>query len=542
MASASPLPAKATPSTNSIAVSVSPPDATVESGSSVQFTAQVAGGAISSVTWTAALGSVDSSGLYTAPRVASQTIDRVSATSVADPTKYAAVDVVITSATAETVTATTTSYSLQSPPPASWYPYMLSGTGGNGQKPIFNRVPAGNCYDGNCVSRGGILAHCKGNTSCSVSDPIAKFVMTGNRGCSGSPEVCGFFAIMPAGTSGASNAGSEQGVPIYYAKASDPWYCYTNSGEKVCFHAPNRATFSGGSADQYLAIFDQAQQLACKGYHVAKGKGYSLPASSCTSGASCGVSVNSTFSGFACMRVSTDADFNANHTYNVTSPGYYTLGSTRSSLGIAPLGSVLRQRELAAGTINHAIQVVSPCGYPYNSYQSTWVFPATSGLRPCSSASSNEPAAGQFFMLDYTSSQINAMNLDPADKAIVTAMSRYGFYFYATGAGSQSFLGAAIGQSGFLESQEAYAYSKVANTDESTICSNNPHWITCTGSGSAKEAYGYVFKTIGRFTGPGGTDTEGNSCSTSPGCYPSGHAHAIDSCVVKTLAGISGGC
>jgi hypothetical protein len=79
-----------------IAVSITPTSGTLQSGRSMQFTSQITGTSNTSVTWNAVLGSVSSSGLYTAPSVASQTIDTISAISAADPARYASVSITVT--------------------------------------------------------------------------------------------------------------------------------------------------------------------------------------------------------------------------------------------------------------------------------------------------------------------------------------------------------------------------------------------------------------------------------------------------------------
>ena len=74
-----------------VSVSISPTSATLAVGATQQFSATVTGSANTSVTWSATLGSVDASGLYTAPAAAGT--DTVIATSVADPTKSASASV-----------------------------------------------------------------------------------------------------------------------------------------------------------------------------------------------------------------------------------------------------------------------------------------------------------------------------------------------------------------------------------------------------------------------------------------------------------------
>jgi hypothetical protein len=78
-----------------IGVSVSPTTATVASGGSQQFSAQITNTSNTAVTWSATAGSVSSSGLFSAPTVTTNTNVTVKATSVADPTKYASATVTV---------------------------------------------------------------------------------------------------------------------------------------------------------------------------------------------------------------------------------------------------------------------------------------------------------------------------------------------------------------------------------------------------------------------------------------------------------------
>src|SRR5580704_15377242 len=78
-------------------ISVSPTTATVAAGTSKQFTSSVQGTITDkSVTWTAALGAINSSGMYTAPTKAGS--DTVTATSNADSSKTASAALTITAA------------------------------------------------------------------------------------------------------------------------------------------------------------------------------------------------------------------------------------------------------------------------------------------------------------------------------------------------------------------------------------------------------------------------------------------------------------
>ena len=79
-----------------VAVSVSPTSATVPSGGTQQFSAQVINSSNQAVTWSVTAGTVSSSGLLTAPVVSKDTTITLTATSVADNTKSASATITLT--------------------------------------------------------------------------------------------------------------------------------------------------------------------------------------------------------------------------------------------------------------------------------------------------------------------------------------------------------------------------------------------------------------------------------------------------------------
>ena len=79
-----------------VVTSISPATASVESGGSLQFTANVSGTTQTSVTWSASTGSISSSGLLHAPTVSADTSITVSASSVADAASTAIANITIT--------------------------------------------------------------------------------------------------------------------------------------------------------------------------------------------------------------------------------------------------------------------------------------------------------------------------------------------------------------------------------------------------------------------------------------------------------------
>jgi hypothetical protein len=78
-----------------VAIGVSPATATLTTGSSKQFSAQVSNTSNSAVTWAATQGTISSTGLFSAPQVTANTTVTVTATSVADSTKSASATVTV---------------------------------------------------------------------------------------------------------------------------------------------------------------------------------------------------------------------------------------------------------------------------------------------------------------------------------------------------------------------------------------------------------------------------------------------------------------
>ena len=111
-----------------VKVSVSPTSVTLFSNQTQQFTATVSGTANTGVTWSATAGSVNASGLYTAPTVKSQTSAVVTATSNADSSKSASAAVTIDPVNNQTLQITTGS--LPQGQQGNTYSEVFSATGG----------------------------------------------------------------------------------------------------------------------------------------------------------------------------------------------------------------------------------------------------------------------------------------------------------------------------------------------------------------------------------------------------------------------------
>jgi hypothetical protein len=90
-----------------VKVSVSPTSATLSSDQKQQFTAAIAGTSNTAVTWSTTAGSINATGLYTAPTVSSSTNVVVTATSIADSTKSASSTIAVDPLSAQPLKITT---------------------------------------------------------------------------------------------------------------------------------------------------------------------------------------------------------------------------------------------------------------------------------------------------------------------------------------------------------------------------------------------------------------------------------------------------
>jgi hypothetical protein len=121
--------------TAAISVSVSPTTATMASGRTEQFSAQVTNTSNTAVTWSATSGTVSTTGLFTAPTVIATKTVTVTATSVADKTKSASATVTVT-ATAGILTLNPTSISFGSIMVGQTSPILLSTFTNTGNAPL----------------------------------------------------------------------------------------------------------------------------------------------------------------------------------------------------------------------------------------------------------------------------------------------------------------------------------------------------------------------------------------------------------------------
>jgi hypothetical protein len=119
-----------------ISVSVSPTTATVASGGTEQFSAQVTSTSNTAVTWSATSGTVSTTGLFTAPTVTATKTVTVTATSAADNTKSASATVTVNVAAAGILTLNPTSINFGSVTVGVTSPVLLTTFTNTGNAPL----------------------------------------------------------------------------------------------------------------------------------------------------------------------------------------------------------------------------------------------------------------------------------------------------------------------------------------------------------------------------------------------------------------------
>lgn len=91
-------PAASTPTSNSALPTVSPANAVVSPGATLQFTASFSNTAATSIVWSASAGTISSGGLFIAPNVSGTAAVSITAASATDPSKSTTVPVTVQSA------------------------------------------------------------------------------------------------------------------------------------------------------------------------------------------------------------------------------------------------------------------------------------------------------------------------------------------------------------------------------------------------------------------------------------------------------------
>lgn len=119
----------------------------------------------------------------------------------------------------------------------------------------------------------------------------------------------------------------------------------------------------------------------------------------------------------------------------------YGLASGATAAGFGNLAGIIREQELAAGRINHALFLVVKCtarntafGYGERLMGSAgYVYPATHSGSGCPTDSTALPPMGAHFALAMSDAQIAALAVPWWKKVILTALAHYGGYVGDTG-------------------------------------------------------------------------------------------------------------
>ncbi len=121
----------------------------------------------------------------------------------------------------------------------------------------------------------------------------------------------------------------------------------------------------------------------------------------------------------------------------IDGPGLHS-GGTASGFG--SLAGMIREPELAAGHIGHALFITLRCAarrgttrFGAKAWVSRYVYPAAGGGAACPPGEAAAPPLGTRFVLAMSASQIAALSVPRWKKTILTALAQYGGYFGDTG-------------------------------------------------------------------------------------------------------------
>lgn len=244
---------------------------------------------------------------------------------------------------------------------------------------------------------------------------------------------------------GETNAASESfGHPMYFSKSTDPTYtitCTESYASSYCpsgsYHIPSYAVPAGGYAidypnagydynDHHFAVLDQTTNIELDCWRGMSKSGGVFTAHSCS-------------------------------THSITGNGIHGF-ETRSGYNL--WAGEIREQELIAGIIPHALFLVSPCtnnGVGSTSSSATYsVYPADQNSGTDTLCSGNQGAPyGTWFKLNVTDAQIAALSAPAYKKAVYTALAHYGAYI-ADNNGNNAF--------GF-QVESDYMYTKAGYTN-----------------------------------------------------------------------------
>jgi hypothetical protein len=203
------------------------------------------------------------------------------------------------------------------------------------------------------------------------------------------------------------------GWPTYWARASDPVFnvvCNEFGGgcsvaaSGITLHAPAGATIQDGCGanaawDRHMTIVDQPSGWEYDLWHVST---CPLPSS--------GGTITIGWGGRA----------------RIDGSGMDTPGGNGMASGTANLAGRIRVEEMAAGRIDHALNVVIDCDNGTN------VPPALAHDKQCADTT-DAPPMGARLQLDMTAAEIDALAVPAWKKTILHALAEYGAIFGDTG-------------------------------------------------------------------------------------------------------------
>ena len=445
--------------------------------------------------------SISSSGFFTAPTLAAQVVERVSAISVADSTKHGNDGITIDQANG-----------------TSSGPYSVL------NQEVITDVPSAGSLFGKRLPA-DVMSHLAVNGEIEAQDSMLACY---GSGCTPFSQI----VIAPQ-----DSVQDNNGVPFYYGQASDPYYMCGKSGYNSCgnvptvsgyspynipFHAPSGAQPGSGDSDQFTQIWDQESNDMIYLYWGTSGNRSAHTFPSCPNSGHAG-----TF-GDPCSFPA--ADYGTMNDRDETR-GYGILSG--DSLNVAAGLGHVRVQEFIQGHINHPIYLNTTCQRPSDgdggsSTVPAIVFPNTIyGAQSCGrhtgSHLDHAPPGGALIFLDYTDAQLALLKpYVPAwQYVLLEGMSHFGGY---------------VGDAGNplhpsrIEDATAYKAAGITDpllgwlkgqpNDVKTTCGSqgcNLNWQNMKWSGSCP-------------TANGGAD---NLCSLSA------HIHIADQCVAKGLAGMT---
>lgn len=472
---------------SSVNVAITPTSTSLSSGQSTQFLASVTGAANTAVTWSAALGTITSSGSYTAPGVTAQSMDTVTATSVSDTTKSASATVAV-----------------NPPPSAAAGPYTIT----NQQPTNFEFYP-GSIYTTPLPADVG--NHLLQNNGYGFSgDQIVQHIF------GGSPANADYMLFRTEDASG----GNYGGKPFHYSSESDPVYKVVSVSHAPSdptfdptgkyFHLTNQSCWNGLSGDQSNVWWDQSTDIdstpggrVLTSYYFNKGF-YCLSNNPCHT--------------TACADSTPAAQLNfyyAQMAYPGRPDAYAGTPSAWASMGVGPPAMFLRGNEIMAQSVNHALMVNTWC-----EASSVFVYPATESAGVCgvlanTATDQQRPVNGNLFWID---SGYNCNVLPPWQRGLCRTMQTYGAYLTDTG-GNGTTNGIFISNS--REGPRAYTDAGLRYPLFDWLAGQPG--ASCSGS-PVNQCVVYTFNMPGLLS----------AVST--------HLHIVDPCVVKRMAGLPGGC